>query len=588
MSSQLLGTSHFLTGAFPAGYGNSVGGLMDMRLRNGNDQKHEFTAQAGVIGLEAAAEGPIRSQKLKVKSKKDGTEENKSIGGFGAGSSYLVNYRYSFVGLLTGIGVDFGNEEISFQDLSFHLNFPVVKSGKIGLFGIGGVSRNDFNSPENVADIEEDKDRFDIDFKSKMGAIGLTYTQPLGKQVKINIVTAVSGLEHERSSDLIVNSPPRPKFSEDDINENKIALSGNISYKKNARNEWEFGLLAIRERSGFYTLFTNNFGSNEFGGEVSDWLMQTYLTRHVHILPKLKLTAGLHWNHFRYTFNHSSMEPRASLTYNFNGRQKASIAYSSQGQIQQPQTYLSHLVPKGGIGHTKSHQFVASYQHVFTNNLLLKAEIYNQKLFDVPVSARTGSTYSILNSVETYRTLKDTLTDTGKGHNYGLEVFVEMPILTNAFFRLSSSVYRSLYTANDGVERPTRFDGRYLFNGTTGREWTRIKEGKTIIWGASARLTWYGGFRQTPIDVTASSIYGYTIYDEENANSIKLKDYYRADLRFYWKINKPNHSSTLSFDIQNVTNRKNEAYQYFDNFLQRVVTKKQLGLIPFVNYRVEF
>ncbi len=580
LSTQLLGTSNFLTGAFPAGYGNAIGGLMDMRLRNGNDQKHEFTAQAGVIGLEAAAEGPV--------GRRTGDGGREMADGGRRTGSYLVNYRYSFVGLLTAAGVDFGGEEISFQDFSFHLNFPVLKNAELGFFGMGGLSKNSFKSPLETDKIEEDKDRFNIDFDSKMGATGLTFNSPVGKQLKVKLVAAVSGLEHERTADLVVNVPQKTRWSEDNINENKIALSGNISYKKNARNGWDLGIQATRERSGFYTLFSDNFGSQAFGGEVSDWLLQTYLVRHTYIFPKLKLTTGIHWFHFRYTFTDSNIQPRASLTFTPNERQKITLAYSSQGQIQQPQTYLAKLLPPGGIGNTKSRQIVAAYQRIFRNETVLKAEVYNQEIFDVPVSARAGSTYSTLNDVETFRLLQDTLTDTGKGHNYGIDVLLESPILTNSFARLGASLYRSLYTANDGIERPTRFDGRYLINATSGSEKVKKKNGKTIVRGHSTRISWYGGFRQTPIDEAASAELGYTVFEEEKANSIKLKDYFRIDYRFYWKINKPNRSTTLSLDIQNLSNRKNEAYLYFDNVQQRVVTKKQLGLIPFLNYRVEF
>ncbi len=66
-----------------------------MRLRKGNNQQREYTAQLGLIGLEFAAEGPF----------KESTE-----------NSYLVNYRYSTVGLLTNVlGIDFGGETYYFS-----------------------------------------------------------------------------------------------------------------------------------------------------------------------------------------------------------------------------------------------------------------------------------------------------------------------------------------------------------------------------------------------------------------------------------------------------------------------------------------
>ena len=107
LSTQVLDNSQFLTGAFPANYGNTIGGAFDMQLRTGNNQQREYTVQAGLIGLEFAAEGPF-------------TE--------GGESSYLANYRYSTVGLLTNvIGLDFGGEAIS-----FHVSYP--KCGHIYIF----------------------------------------------------------------------------------------------------------------------------------------------------------------------------------------------------------------------------------------------------------------------------------------------------------------------------------------------------------------------------------------------------------------------------------------------------------------------
>ncbi|NRA49422.1 MAG: carboxypeptidase-like regulatory domain-containing protein, partial [Phaeodactylibacter sp.] len=74
LSAQLLATSHLYTGAMPAGFGNALSGVMDMRLRTGNNQQQEFTVQAGLIGLDLAAEGPFSKD---------------------SEASYLVNYRYS-------------------------------------------------------------------------------------------------------------------------------------------------------------------------------------------------------------------------------------------------------------------------------------------------------------------------------------------------------------------------------------------------------------------------------------------------------------------------------------------------------------
>ncbi|MEZ4985069.1 MAG: carboxypeptidase-like regulatory domain-containing protein [Saprospiraceae bacterium] len=56
VSSQLLEDARLYLGAFPANYGNATASIMDMYLREGNNETQEYTLQAGLIGFDAAAE----------------------------------------------------------------------------------------------------------------------------------------------------------------------------------------------------------------------------------------------------------------------------------------------------------------------------------------------------------------------------------------------------------------------------------------------------------------------------------------------------------------------------------------------------
>ena len=80
INNKYLANSEFYTGAFPANYGNALGGVFDLKMRNGNNHKHERTFQFGLLGTELSLEGPINKEK---------------------GSSYYVNYRYSTLNLLS-------------------------------------------------------------------------------------------------------------------------------------------------------------------------------------------------------------------------------------------------------------------------------------------------------------------------------------------------------------------------------------------------------------------------------------------------------------------------------------------------------
>nr|MBP8917628.1 carboxypeptidase-like regulatory domain-containing protein [Chitinophagales bacterium] len=48
LNNNVLANSDFLTGAFPAEYGNGISGVFDLKMRNGNYEKHEFLGQVGL------------------------------------------------------------------------------------------------------------------------------------------------------------------------------------------------------------------------------------------------------------------------------------------------------------------------------------------------------------------------------------------------------------------------------------------------------------------------------------------------------------------------------------------------------------
>jgi hypothetical protein len=70
-------------------------------MRNGNSDKRESSIQLGFQGLEASTEGPISSTTK---------------------ASYLLNYRYSTLGLVQKLGIiNLVHDKPTYQDLAFKL-----------------------------------------------------------------------------------------------------------------------------------------------------------------------------------------------------------------------------------------------------------------------------------------------------------------------------------------------------------------------------------------------------------------------------------------------------------------------------------
>ncbi len=115
-----------------------------------------------------------------------------------------------------------------------------------------------------------------------------------------------------------------------------------------------------------------------------------------------------------------------------------------------------------------------------------------------------------------------------------------------------------------------------------------MKNNNQKVTGINGRILFHGGFRQTPILKEESEITGRAVYDHINAFPIKFQDYFRLDAGVYFKKHRKNYTRTVLINIQNLTNRKNIAYQYYNREKNEVRNRYQLGIIPSFNYRIEF
>jgi hypothetical protein len=188
LNNNTLSNSDFLTGAFAAEYGNAISGVFDLRMREGNHDKHEFLGQVGFNGFELGAEGPL--------SKK-------------ANASYLLNYRYSTLGLLKLLGISFGTGTAipQYQDISFKVTSQLGK-GKVSLFGLAGISAIDLLYSE-MDSLEEDNfyanEGLDIYSSNRQGVVGFNYFRRLSEKTYAEITLSADALQNKSRIDTVLN-----------------------------------------------------------------------------------------------------------------------------------------------------------------------------------------------------------------------------------------------------------------------------------------------------------------------------------------------------------------------------------------------
>jgi hypothetical protein len=574
LSAQLLSNSDFITGAFATDYGNALSGVMDMHLRKGNNEKREITLQAGLLGVNAAIEGPF-------------SKNHKG--------SYLVNYRYSTLSLLDKIGVNVGDGTTNFQDLSYNISLPAGKAGSFTIFGFNGLSNQDFLAARDSLKWENDGNRFDSKYISNTLFNGVTHNIDIGNRGRL---TSAVGYAYTKLAftDYYLKTVDSASLEHKENDEtNRFTISSTYNYRLSSRHYLRAGVIANVAGFNYYEL-SRQHGDVDYPLQENQniqghaTLLETFAEWKYRLTDNLTFNTGLHYMHLLYN-NSKSIEPRFAAKWDADKKNSFGLAYGLHSMMQSQGIYFVQAeadnkitLPNKDLGFTKAQHFVLSYNHVFGRALHFKTEIYYQQLYNVPVSPDDSNTISTLNLSESYT--NDVFVNKGKGRNYGIELSLEKSLSNHFYFMFSNSLYQSKYTASDGTERNTRFNGNYIGNLVAGKEFV-FADGKRTL-GINLKTVYAGGYRTTPINMEQSQQVGYTVYKDKEAFSLQNPAYMRADMRISMKWNKEHLTSTLSLDIQNLTNRQNVYSDYYDATKNKVITVYQTGILPVLNYIVEF
>lgn len=571
LSAQLLSNSDFITSAFAAEYGNALSGVFDLKLRKGNNEKKEFTLQAGLLGLNAAIEGPLFP--------------------FYKGS-YLVNYRYSTLSLLNKIGVPLEGAT-NFQDLAFNFYMPTKRWGSFTWFGFGGLSSQNETAEKDSLKWIDRSVRYDGRFLSNTAATGITHQLMLGSKTSLRSAIAYSSVKTKSNYDFLKDDYSLREDYSDRYQTDKWTLSTTINIKHSARLGMRGGVIASLLGLDYYKKERENDQAPlevVINKQNKTQTLQAFAQAQYKPANNFVVNAGLHYLQLMYNRS-MAVEPRFSIKWQLNRSNSFAIGYGGHSQLQGLGVYFAQVqngqnlaYPNKDLGLTKAHHYIFSYQHSFHKNLAVKTEVYYQQLYKVPVSVFDTSSFSVLNIQSEYVT--DPLTNKGRGKNYGVELSLEKYLSAQFYFTISTSLYRSLYTAADGVERNTRFAGNHISNLVAGREFTSSNGLRTF--GIHVKAIYAGGLRTTPIDEARSVQAGYAIYQEHKAFSQQNPAYFRTDIRLSMQWNRKRFTSIVSLDVQNVSNRLNVYGEWFDPQKQKIVTTYQNGLIPVLNYKIEF
>lgn len=588
LNPNLLANSDFITSAFPAEYGNAIGGVFDLGFRKGNNKEYEYAVGVAAFpGVEAMAEGPLGKK----------------------GGSFLVAARYGIVGPLGLAGT---TAQPNYNDISFNVDFGKGKLGNVSVFAILGNSNIDLIGK----DVElSDDDLFatrdeDSYVTSGFGVIGIKHTIDVGSKSFLKTIVSAStssnDFEQDRYFNLETPTEFKLRWTETDNTESRITFSTLFNSKISKKFTFRTGLLLEnfslesklsdrdRQQDGdgdgqpdFVNLIDND-------GSYS--ILQPYAMGQFRVTEKLTFNAGIHAQYFSLN-EQFVFEPRTALTYEINNKSSVNIGYGLHHQnVAAPLLFLNENV-NGTLVQTnkdldlvRSQHYVLGYDLRFADKWRAKFEVYYQAI-DKAAVERTPSSYSSLTEGADFGFSidKTSLVSKGEGSNQGVEFTLEKFFSKGYNVLFTTSLFESKYKGSDNIERDSPFNNGYVVNALAGKEF-KIGKAKKNVFSINTKFTTAGGRYYTPVDLNASIAEGYEIRDDSRAYSEQYDAYLRLDLKFAVKFNSSKKKSSHQFyvDFQNITNNSNVFSKDYNRLTQQVNQIDQIGFQPDFGYRFQF
>jgi hypothetical protein len=586
LNPNVMGNSDFITSAFPAEYGNALGGVFDINFRRGNTDNYEYTVGVGALtGFEGVAEGPMG---------KDG--------------SFVVAARYGLAGVTGGLGT---GAVPNYSDISFNLDFGKSKLGNFSFFGIVGASDIEFIGEE---DIDED-DLFsapdeNVEFTSNFGVMGLKHLIALNdfSTIKTTLGGSYSGQLGEIDRVFDYNTPEANllRFADVDNTETRITLSS--VYNARFSNSFTFRSGVMLEQYNLQADVANRLDMPDLNGDgYPDYaqrisaddnytVLQPYAQGQYRLSESFMLNAGIHGQYF--SLNETFVaEPRASLTWNLATAHSVTFGYGLHHQnAPAPILFLSQEIEgievqtNRDLDLVRSNHYVIGYDIRPGKGWRAKLEAYYQDISNAAVDSYSSSYSSLTEGADfIFSQDKFNLVSEGTGYNTGIELTIEK-FLSNGWYGLATaSLFEAKYEGSDRIERNSPFNNGYVFNVLGGKEFKVGKNGKNVF-SIDSRFSTSGGRYYTPVDLAASQTAGYEVLQDNLAFSEQYDPYLRLDLKIGMKINSSRRKVSHQFyvDFQNVTNNENVFVRQYNRLTNSVDQIDQIGFFPDFGYKIQF
>jgi len=538
---------NLIKGGMPAQFGGRLASVLDITMKEGNNQKFGGEGGIGIISSRLTLEGPI------IKNK----------------SSFIISARRTYADILSKpfLSESAQNNGYYFYDLTAKANYTLSDKDRFYLSGYFGNDIVNFSAPSGNFGIEipwgntTAAARWNHLFTDKL----FLNTSVIFSDYSFEMGATQQSFEFKLSSKV------------EDWN-TKL----DFTYLPNQRNSIKFGAQYI-----YHTFMPASISGSS--GDV-DFSPETifkqysneaalYFADDFEVTDALKINFGGRYTAFTHAGNitfrqmlenefiqdeenqYRNFEPRVSARYKLNPTSSFKTSFSKNYQ------YI-HLASMGGMSMptdlwlpsseklkpTEGNQYTLGYFKNLGNNMFeTSIETYYKDMKNL-IEYKEGSIPD-----DNANGRQDDALTLGNGNSYGVELFIKKATgKTTGWIGYTHSYTNRIFPEiNNGEMFSAKYDRRHDLSIVVNHELSKR-------WTASAVFVYATGSALT-IPTERFIINGNIFTQYSGKNEFRMEPYHRADISFnYTKNPNKKYHSTWNFSVYNVYNRKNPYFIYLN------------------------
>jgi len=578
-----------IKGGMPAQYGGRLSSVLDISMKEGNNQKFQVDAGIGLIASRLSIQGPIKKNK----------------------ASFIVSGRRTYIDAFSKLFIkkssQYNGSGYYFYDLNAKVNYIISEKDRIYLSGYFGRDVFDFANGRQSLKINipwgnsTGTFRWNHVFNKKLfGNTTAVYNdynfafKAMQNDFELKLVSGIRDISLKQDMDLYP------------FTGHKIRFGGIYTYHR-------FTPSVVSGKQDT-TVFNPLNAQRKFAHEAAAYLQDDW-----EVNDRIKINAGLRYSWFR------QIGPYKIYTTDANGNRTDSSVFGSGKPVRTYGGFEPRLTVRYALDDETSIKASVSrnlqYIHLVSNaGTTLPTDIW------VPSTYKVKPQESWLYAAGLFKNFKDntyetsvefyykqmrnqieyeegyipsTLEDTenffafGDGWSYGGELFVNKAKgrLTGWVGYSLSWTWRKFKALNDGKKYPAKFDRRHDMSIVAMYELSKK-------WKLSATFV-YGSGNAATLPERFYIIGGILTQEYSRINAYRLPAYHRLDLSAILtpkKNQRRKWKSEWVFSVYNAYSRKNPYFVYFDQTGSPYngtleIQAKQVSLfpiIPAVTWNVRF